>query len=144
MYSQTLKHNLALQNVRKTWWITVLDTYRLFVSHSQCEQVLCVPLGHLCDLIAKHKLSNCATWKTNAWRTRRFKVAPFRERQVEGSYGILPATPAVGGNEGVGEITAVGPGVKQLAVGDWAIPMPAAGFGTWRNVAKADEVPCCV
>lgn len=63
---------------------------------------------------------------------------------MEGSYGILPATPAVGGNEGVGEITAVGPAVKQLAVGDWAIPMPAAGFGTWRNVAKADEVTFCV
>ncbi|CAM9721865.1 unnamed protein product, partial [Sphacelaria rigidula] len=66
-------------------------------------------------------------------------INPSDINQVEGSYGILPATPAVGGNEGVGEITAVGPAVKQLAVGDWAIPMPAAGFGTWRNVAKADE-----
>lgn len=60
--------------------------------------------------------------------------------QVEGSYGVLPDLPAVGGNEGVGEITAVGPDVTRLAVGDWAVPMPAAGFGTWRNVAKADEV----
>lgn len=63
--------------------------------------------------------------------------------QVQGSYGVLPDLPAVGGNEGVGEITAVGPGVDGLRVGDWVVPMPAAGFGTWRNVAKADEV-CCI
>lgn len=59
---------------------------------------------------------------------------------MEGSYGVLPDLPAVGGNEGVGEIMAVGPDVTRLAVGDWAVPMPAAGFGTWRNTAKADEV----
>lgn len=59
---------------------------------------------------------------------------------MEGSYGVLPDLPAVGGNEGVGEITAIGSDVTRLAVGDWAVPMPAAGFGTWRNVAKADEV----
>lgn len=53
---------------------------------------------------------------------------------------MLPDLPAVGGNEGVGEITAVGSNVTRLAVGDWAVPMPAAGFGTWRNIAKADEV----
>eukprot|EP00752_Nemacystus_decipiens_P002076 g1987.t1 len=66
-------------------------------------------------------------------------INPSDVNQVEGSYGVLPDLPAVGGNEGVGEITAVGPGVTRLAVGDWAVPMPAAGFGTWRNVAKADE-----
>lgn len=64
----------------------------------------------------------------------------FPKRQVEGSYGILPEVPAVGGNEGVGEIMAVGSAVKELTVGDWAVPVPAAGFGTWRNVAKADQV----
>lgn len=59
---------------------------------------------------------------------------------MEGTYGVLPSLPAVGGNEGVGEITAVGSDVTRLAVGDWAVPMPAAGFGTWRNIAKADVV----
>lgn len=66
--------------------------------------------------------------------------SPPLHLQVEGSYGVLPALPAVGGNEGVGEVTAVGAAVAGLAVGDWAVPMPAAGFGTWRNVAKADAV----
>ncbi|CAM9549342.1 unnamed protein product [Scytosiphon promiscuus] len=65
-------------------------------------------------------------------------INPSDINQVEGSYGVLPDLPAVGGNEGVGEITAVGSDVTRLAVGDWAVPMPAAGFGTWRNVAKAD------
>lgn len=59
---------------------------------------------------------------------------------MEGSYGVLPSLPAVGGNEGVGEITAVGSDVTRLEVGDWAVPMPAAGFGTWRNIARADVV----
>lgn len=63
----------------------------------------------------------------------------FNVVQVEGSYGVLPELPAVGGNEGVGEISAVGSGVSGLKVGDWAVPVPAAGFGTWRNTAKADE-----
>ncbi|CAM9855640.1 unnamed protein product [Ectocarpus sp. 4 AP-2014] len=65
-------------------------------------------------------------------------INPSDINQVEGSYGVLPTLPAVGGNEGVGEVTAVGSDVTRLAVGDWAVPMPAAGFGTWRNVGKAD------
>lgn len=38
----------------------------------------------------------------------------------------------------------MGSDVTRLAVGDWAVPMPAAGFGTWRNVAKADVVRAVV
>ncbi|CAM9836674.1 unnamed protein product [Ascophyllum nodosum] len=66
-------------------------------------------------------------------------INPSDINQVEGSYGVLPPLPAVGGNEGVGEITAVGSAATRFAVGDWAVPMPASGFGTWRTVAKADE-----
>ena len=43
--------------------------------------------------------------------------------QIEGVYALLPKSfPAVGGNEGVGRIVAVGPNVKELHVGDFVIP----------------------
>ncbi|CAN0326446.1 unnamed protein product, partial [Ectocarpus sp. 13 AM-2016] len=42
-------------------------------------------------------------------------INPSDINQVEGSYGVLPTLPAVGGNEGVGEVTAVGPHSKHLS-----------------------------
>ena len=51
---------------------------------------------------------------------------------VEGVYGIKPKLLAVGGNEGVAVVTAIGSGVNSLSVGDWVIPF-RAGFGTWRK-----------
>lgn len=46
-------------------------------------------------------------------------------------YGVTPKLPAVGGNEGVGVVEAVGAKVKGLKQGDWVIPAnPASGFGT--------------
>jgi trans-2-enoyl-CoA reductase len=54
--------------------------------------------------------------------------------QIEGVYNIQPPLPAIGGNEGVAKIIALGPGVKGLKVGDWVIPA-SPGFGTWRSYA---------
>ncbi len=42
-----------------------------------------------------------------------------------GTYAILPELPAVGGNEGVGQVMEVGDKVKTLKVGDWVIPRDA-------------------
>jgi hypothetical protein len=47
---------------------------------------------------------------------------------VSGVYPVGPPVPAVGGNEGVGEVIAVGDGVEKLAVNDWVIPA-MAGLG---------------
>ena len=74
----------------------------------------------------------------------KFLAAPINPsdlNMVEGVYGIKPQLPAVGGNEGVAVVTAIGSGVNNLAVGDWVIPF-RAGFGTWRNeaVAPANEL----
>ncbi|CAM9634440.1 unnamed protein product [Chrysoparadoxa australica] len=66
-------------------------------------------------------------------------INPSDIDQIKGVYGVKPKLPAVAGNEGMGEVIKVGKNVKSLAVGDWVIPMPAAGFGTWRNLAKASE-----
>jgi mitochondrial enoyl-[acyl-carrier protein] reductase / trans-2-enoyl-CoA reductase len=71
----------------------------------------------------------------------KFLAAPINPsdlNMVEGVYGVRPKLPAVGGNEGVAVVTAVGSNVKKFAVGDWAIPF-RAGFGCWRTEAIAAE-----
>ena len=57
---------------------------------------------------------------------------------ARGAYPVRPSLPSVIGNEGVGRILAVGPGVKTVAVGDRVLT-PLYGFA-WaeRIVAPAD------
>uniref|UniRef100_A0A7E5A035 Enoyl-[acyl-carrier-protein] reductase, mitochondrial n=1 Tax=Panagrellus redivivus TaxID=6233 RepID=A0A7E5A035_PANRE len=67
----------------------------------------------------------------------RFRASPINPadiNQIQGVYPVKPALPAVGGNEGLAVVEAVGSGVKSLAVGDYVIPTNA-GFGTWRSEA---------
>ncbi|EPY87937.1 trans-2-enoyl-CoA reductase, mitochondrial [Camelus ferus] len=54
------------------------------------------------------------------------------------NYGLLPKLPAVGGNEGVGQVVAVGSSVTGVKPGDWVIPANA-GLGTWRTEAVFSE-----
>lgn len=44
----------------------------------------------------------------------------------------------MGGNEGLGEVTGVGEGVKSLKRGDWVV-MKAGQLGTWRSAANVPE-----
>ncbi|KAB0360877.1 hypothetical protein FD754_005033 [Muntiacus muntjak] len=55
-----------------------------------------------------------------------------------GNYGLLPQLPAVGGNEGVGQVIAVGSSVTGVKPGDWVIPANP-GLGTWRTEAVFGE-----
>jgi NADPH:quinone reductase-like Zn-dependent oxidoreductase len=55
---------------------------------------------------------------------------------LTGQYGSLPPLPAVGGNEGVGRIAALGPEVTGLAPGQRVL-LPA-GAGTWTSHLLAD------
>jgi NADPH:quinone reductase-like Zn-dependent oxidoreductase len=57
---------------------------------------------------------------------------------AQGIYAIRPALPSVIGNEGVGHVVAVGPGVKNVAVGDRVL-VPLSSFA-WRErlVTSAD------
>jgi mitochondrial enoyl-[acyl-carrier protein] reductase / trans-2-enoyl-CoA reductase len=71
-------------------------------------------------------------------------INPADVNQIQGTYPSKPvfradlgsATPlAVPGNEGVAEVTAVGPDARgQFSVGDWVIPK-RTNFGTWRTHA---------
>jgi len=68
-------------------------------------------------------------------------INPSDINQIEGVYPIKPRFKefgAVGGNEGVAEVVAVGPKVQNLVVGDWVIPDTKA-FGTWQTFAASPE-----
>nr|XP_017202017.2 enoyl-[acyl-carrier-protein] reductase, mitochondrial isoform X2 [Oryctolagus cuniculus] len=55
-------------------------------------------------------------------------INPSDINMIQGNYGLLPRLPAVGGNEGVGQVVAVGSNVTALKPGDWVIPA-GAGLG---------------
>ncbi|XP_033925317.1 enoyl-[acyl-carrier-protein] reductase, mitochondrial [Melopsittacus undulatus] len=59
-------------------------------------------------------------------------VNPADINMIQGTYATLSPLPAVGGNEGVGEVLEVGSRVAALKAGDWVIPA-TSGLGTWRT-----------
>ncbi|XP_036112207.1 enoyl-[acyl-carrier-protein] reductase, mitochondrial isoform X4 [Molossus molossus] len=65
-------------------------------------------------------------------------INPSDINMIQGNYGLLPKLPAVGGNEGVGQVVAVGSSVTAVKPGDWVIPA-TAGLGTWRTEAVFSE-----
>ncbi|XP_062848241.1 enoyl-[acyl-carrier-protein] reductase, mitochondrial [Trichomycterus rosablanca] len=65
-------------------------------------------------------------------------INPSDINMIQGTYAILPDLPAVGGNEGVGQVLEVGSHVNTIRVGDWVIPRDA-GLGTWRTAAVYSE-----
>ncbi len=68
----------------------------------------------------------------------RMQAAPINPADInviQGKYGFKPALPAFCGNEGVGVVMEIGPGVSNFRVGDLARPVP--GVGTWREALVA-------
>ncbi|XP_006021935.1 enoyl-[acyl-carrier-protein] reductase, mitochondrial [Alligator sinensis] len=65
-------------------------------------------------------------------------INPSDINMIQGTYALLSDLPAVGGNEGVGEVIEVGNHVTSLKPGDWVIPGDA-GLGTWRTDAVFTE-----
>lgn len=63
-------------------------------------------------------------------------INPSDVLTLTGEYGILPPLPAIGGNEGVGRIEALGAGVEHLRVGQ-TVMLPVGG-GTWTSHLLAD------
>ncbi|KAG7209788.1 hypothetical protein KM043_011406 [Ampulex compressa] len=62
-------------------------------------------------------------------------VNPADINTIQGKYPSKPPLPATPGNEGVGEIVAVGAKVRGLNVGDRVVPN-CANLGTWRTGAN--------
>jgi NADPH:quinone reductase-like Zn-dependent oxidoreductase len=63
-------------------------------------------------------------------------INPSDVLTLTGLYGMLPPLPAVGGNEGVGKVAALGPDTKGPAVGQTVL-LPV-GCGTWATHVLAD------
>lgn len=61
-------------------------------------------------------------------------VNPADINMIQGTYAVKPSLPAVGGNEGLGEVIDVGDAVRDIQPGDHVIPA-TAGCGTWRTHA---------
>nr|XP_034976154.1 enoyl-[acyl-carrier-protein] reductase, mitochondrial isoform X2 [Zootoca vivipara] len=61
-------------------------------------------------------------------------INPSDINMIQGTYATLPDLPAVGGNEGVGQVIEAGSRVTSLKPGDLVIPADA-GLGTWRTEA---------
>lgn len=70
-------------------------------------------------------------------RLRARSINPSDLLMVRGIYGALPALPATPGLEGMGEVAAVGEGVKNLRPGQRVIPLGVAG--TWQEYIVAEE-----
>jgi len=64
-------------------------------------------------------------------------INPSDVLTITGQYGALPPLPAIGGNEGVGRVAALGDGVTGLAVGTRVLMPVAAGSWVSHTLAKA-------
>jgi NADPH:quinone reductase-like Zn-dependent oxidoreductase len=63
-------------------------------------------------------------------------INPSDVLTLTGQYGMLPPLPAIGGNEGVGRVAALGPNTATPAVGQTVL-LPV-GSGTWSTHIVAD------
>ncbi len=63
-------------------------------------------------------------------------INPSDVLTLTGAYGMLPQLPAIGGNEGVGKVVALGPDVTSPAVGQTVL-LPV-GSGTWSTHVVGD------
>jgi NADPH:quinone reductase len=70
-------------------------------------------------------------------KMRARSINPSDLLTVRGLYGALPKLPATPGLEGMGEIAAIGEGVKQFSVGQRVIPLGVAG--TWQEYLLAES-----
>ncbi|XP_063243046.1 enoyl-[acyl-carrier-protein] reductase, mitochondrial-like [Bacillus rossius redtenbacheri] len=71
----------------------------------------------------------------------RMLAAPINPADVialKGLYPNKPSLPAVAGNEGVGEVVAVGSAVGDLRPGDRVVAQTGVNWGTWRTHAVCD------
>lgn len=64
-------------------------------------------------------------------------INPSDVLTITGQYGALPPLPAIGGNEGVGRVAALGDGVTGVRVGTRVLMPVAAGSWVSHAVAKA-------
>lgn len=67
-------------------------------------------------------------------------INPADINTIQGVYPVKPVLPAVGGNEGLGEVYAVSQNVTNYSIGDRVVP--SSGWGTWKThgICSASQV----
>ncbi|XP_028836499.1 enoyl-[acyl-carrier-protein] reductase, mitochondrial-like [Denticeps clupeoides] len=106
--------------------------YSMGFSDMSCQALLYKTHGHPSEVVKLKTLDLPPVWSRNVLvKILAAPINPSDINMIQGTYAILPDLPAVGGNEGVGEVLDVGPEVKTLKVGDWVIPRDA-GLGKWK------------
>ncbi|KAK0655938.1 alcohol dehydrogenase-like protein [Cercophora newfieldiana] len=117
--------------------------------YTQAKSLVFSKFGEPSDVLHVHRHSISPTLPDGAVLLRALAVPvnPSDVNTIQGTYGVKPQfSPLLGtpepavipGNEGCFEVVAVGPGVKTLRRGDWAIPA-TTGFGTFRTHAVAEH-----
>ena len=116
-----------------------------FVSAYGYEQAKCLAFdkfGEPKDVLRLH--SHSISPPHGDLLTIRFLASPINPADINQIQGVYPTKPtwttslgtsepiAVGGNEGLAEVTATGGNVKDAQKGDWVI-LKRQGFGTWRT-----------
>jgi mitochondrial enoyl-[acyl-carrier protein] reductase / trans-2-enoyl-CoA reductase len=106
--------------------------------------------GQPADVLRALTIPNLTTPPSPQTVNLRFILSPINPADVNVIEGVYPSKPQpssfpgvqgevfVGGNEGLGEVTSVGEGVKSLKRGDWVV-MKAPQLGTWRSAANVRE-----
>ena len=116
--------------------------------YTQAKALVYSQYGEPKDVLSLHGHSISPPTSTNI--TLRLLATPINPADVNQIQGVYPSKPpmtsvlgtpspsAVGGNEGVAEVIAVGGSVKTVSKGDWVI-MKSTGMGTWRTHMQLDE-----
>lgn len=127
MLSSIVRHNRSLFSRQSR-------ALGLVARHTVCGNPLEVLNLENVDPIDTSKIGN----KDVALKMLAAPINPSDTLMVQGRYGIAPKLPAIGGNEGVGVVQAVGKDVSNFKAGDWVIPR-GGGFGTWCQEAVVSE-----
>ena len=101
--------------------------------------------GEPVDVLKKVPMSHEQTMKKSQIMLRYLAspINPADINTIQGVYPVKPAQfPAIGGNEGIAEVIAIGPNVKNLKVGDRVVPLALAS-GTWTTHAILTEKEVC-
>ena len=113
--------------------------------YEQAKSLVFPNYGEPKDVLKLH--THSLPHPTATYVTLRFLASPINPADINQIQGVYPTKPAfttalgtadpiaVGGNEGVAEVLAVGGSVKGVEKGDWVIPR-RQGFGTWRTHAQ--------
>ena len=131
----------------------IVTSARLFSTSARIQTnraIIYSQNGSPADVLRAIAIPNLATPPPPQTVNLRFLLSPINPADENVIEGVYPSKPEpsffpgvqgevfVGGNEGLGEVTSVGEGVKNLERGDWVV-MKDPQIGTWRSAANVRE-----